>query len=88
VLMGRRTRAEPQRLKRGDYSWTPDFGWCGRCPDGGLANLNGHAVTEHPDLTITVAPSIECRGHRDKETAKALGRYWHGFLVAGVWHDA
>lgn len=52
--------------------------WHGMTPEGDLANLSAHVVTEHADGTITVEPSILVTGG---------GRRWHGFLKAGVWEE-
>lgn len=44
-------------------------------------------VTENPDGTITVDPSIETWAAPSKEEAQAKGPdyYWHGHLVNGEW---
>ena len=42
---------------------------------GNPNNLTNWSVTEHPDGTITVSPSIHCVGH------------WHGFLQNGFWRS-
>jgi hypothetical protein len=73
----------PHDLHPGDYGrWAADKGnWYACCPDGKLANLTLHQVTEHDDGTITVSPSIlvNQRGMPNPE--------WHGFLEAGVWRQ-
>lgn len=56
--------------------------WYGVTPNGMLASLNNHAVTEHEDGTITVSPSILTHGPFSD------GPSWHGFLVRGEWRDA
>lgn len=60
----------------GDY-WKEDDGWHACCPDGQLANLSSHHITEHVDGTITVQPSILVRG--------GPGEIWHGYLQNGQW---
>jgi hypothetical protein len=78
---GRRAEAGDSGLpvdhRPGDY-WRTDHGWYALLPNGLLANLNAHAVEEHPDGTITVSPSI-LTGNG--------GRQWHGFLRAGVFEE-
>jgi len=74
----------PHRLKAGEYAQVEYeeakvFFACS--PDGRLANLAKHFVTEHPDGTITVSPSILVRGGGDEGE-------WHGFLERGVWREA
>lgn len=54
--------------------------WHGRAPNGLLANLGAHSVTEHDDGTITVSPSILVKGGENNES-------WHGFLEAGIWRQ-
>lgn len=56
--------------------WKHDDKWYAVTPNGMLAGLANHAITEHEDGTITVSPSILVRGH-DGE--------WHGYLERGVW---
>lgn len=43
-------------------------------------------ITENPDGTVTVDPSIECWAAPTKEEAQKKGPdfYWHGYLKAGV----
>lgn len=52
--------------------------WYACTPNGLLANLGNHSVSENPDGTISVTPSILVRGH-DKE--------WHGYLTDGEWRE-
>ncbi|MGB1284936.1 MAG: DUF6527 family protein [Aggregatilineales bacterium] len=54
--------------------------WYATTPNGNLANLRSHTVTEHDDGTITVSPSILCESWRSK------GR-WHGYLERGIWRE-
>ena len=51
--------------------------WHAMTPNGALANLGNHEVTEHEDGTISVKPSILCDG---------VNR-WHGYLERGVWRE-
>jgi hypothetical protein len=60
-----------------------DGRWDATTPNGLLANLRGHQVTEHDDGTITVSPSIEVNRGRANPTKG----YWHGFLERGVWRS-
>jgi hypothetical protein len=48
--------------------------WSVKAPDGSGCSLdpNIHHVTEHPDGTISVSPSI-------------ITSTWHGWLKKGVW---
>lgn len=64
----------------GDFYFYPQSGWCGVTPNGHAVGLSGHDVTEHPDGTITVSPSILVGTH---ETPNL----WHGYLEAGVWRE-
>lgn len=57
--------------------------WYAMTPNGLLANLKHHTVTEHDDGTITVQPSIEVGAGTGRRS-----QYWHGFLEAGVWREA
>jgi len=74
------TRAHPREdghlyLRPGEYGIDPvDGQWTLRLPNGQTGMLDGHTVTEHPDGTITVSPSI-------------VGENWHGYLVGGVWRE-
>jgi hypothetical protein len=70
-------------LQPGDYQRvTLDGGvaWYAMTPNGHLANLGNHTITEHDNGTITVAPSILI------ESAKHLS-LWHGWLEHGIWRD-
>lgn len=63
-------------LMAGDYCQRGSRWWC--CtPNGMMGNLERHEVTEHPDGTITVSPSILVAGERS----------WHGYLERGVWRE-
>lgn len=52
--------------------------WYVMAPDGGVGALvpSTHTMTEAPDGTLTVSPSI------------IMPNGWHGWLNAGVWHGA
>lgn len=78
-VIGCRCYVEPHRLTPGDYSLEGGI-WYACTPDGRLANLSAHAVTAHDNGTITVSPSILVRGG-------GRAGEWHGWLIAGVWHD-
>ena len=51
--------------------------WYARTPNGLVANLHSHTVTEHKDGTITVKEHIV--------VANSLGMSWRGTLVKGKW---
>lgn len=90
-MKGRRITSEEaadlRNVKPGDYWSDPSGVWYAACPmpldeDGlvtALALLAGHRVTEHEDGTITVSPSILCRGG---------GQEYHGWLEHGEWRSA
>lgn len=63
--------------KPGEYGIDNDGDWMGMTPNGHLANLSKHKVTEHDDGTISVEPSIKVR--TQEETL------WHGWLTRGEW---
>lgn len=68
-------------LEPGDYAKHPENGdWYAMTPNGHLAGLRLHTVTEHDDGTITVDPSIL--------VSTSDGPVYHGWLRAGVWSDA
>ena len=68
-------------LQPGDYGIDPRDGhWYARAPTGDMGNLSAHEVTEHPDGTITVSPSIAI-----SDDQKEL---WHGYLERGEWRKA
>lgn len=71
------------RLAPGDYGRDPRDGiWYARPPAGHMGSLANHEVTEHPDATITVSPSIMITTQdADSEIV------WHGWLEAGVWRQ-
>ena len=60
----------------GDYGQTTAGEWYACVPHekpNHWGFLDRHEVTEHPDRTITVSPSIE------------LEPWFHGYLERGVW---
>jgi len=87
-VQGRRLLTKPNGylpgLSAGEYGKirynldvTPHFKWWQvAAPDGSMVSLNPtiHTVTEHPDGTITVKPSI-------------VTPTWHGWLIKGVWRE-
>ena len=68
-------------LDMGEYGKNAEGKWFCRVPAPGFGtgSLGKHEVTEHPDGTITVSPSILCYGHDNKT--------WHGYLERGVWRE-
>ncbi len=68
-------------LAAGDYGQEVDGGWYCCTPNGNMGNLGNHLVTEHPDGTITVSPSILVTVFAEGEEKEL----WHGYLEAGVW---
>lgn len=56
-----------------------EWEWRGVAPNGMLANLVAHTVTEHDDGTITVEPSIL--------VSDGNGKSWHGYLDEGAWRS-
>ncbi len=75
-----------QRLADQDWSPATPIGaywryadrWFAVVPNGDVADLSKHAVTEHEDGTITVSPSILTRGPTGE---------WHGYLERGIWRS-
>lgn len=71
----------------GDYGKDPrDNQWYARPPTSPEDHMTGclraHDVTEHPDGTITVHPSILITGHDNDCKVE-----WHGYLERGVWRE-
>lgn len=61
----------------------PDkWDWAACTPNGHLANLAAHNVTEHDDGTITVSPSIKVSGG-----VRCEEELWHGYLENGIWRQ-
>lgn len=75
-LRGRRVNVEPHEYEPGDFGRFAD-GWYGMTPNGLVANISGHTVTEHEDRTISAEPSILVNGGQENA--------WHGYLRRGVW---
>ena len=71
----------PDRLlpEPGQYGRDALGDWFGMTPNGHLAGLALHNITEHADGTITVKPSILVRNEREE--------LWHGYLTQGVWQS-
>src|SRR4051812_24144420 len=63
----------------GAYWRGADGRWYAVTPNGLLAGLGLHRVTEHEDGTITVSPSIATRLPPDG--------FYHGYLERGEWRD-
>lgn len=81
ITVGRRLPdIEYHLLNVGNYARDPrePRHWFARCPNGLIANLSAHTVSEHEDGTISVTPSIEVTGG---------GKRWHGFLERGIWRE-
>jgi hypothetical protein len=66
-------------LRSGEYAKSSDGTWYAVTPNGLLANLLKHQVTEHEDGTITVTPSIL--------VSQGTVGSWHGFLNRGIWSE-
>lgn len=62
--------------------WRERGCWYATTPNGLLANLSRHTVTEHDDGTISVSPSILVT-----TGAKSGAASWHGYLECGVWRE-
>lgn len=65
-------------MQPGTY-WKRKGRWFALTPNELLADLSKHSVTEEPDGTITVSPSILV--NRDMPVS------WHGYLERGVWRS-
>ena len=78
-MEGTRVEFTGHLMKPGEYAKHAEGYFYACTPSGMLANLRSHRVTEHPDGTITVEPSILVTGGE--------GQSWHGFLRAGVWSE-
>lgn len=67
-------------LTAGQYAMHPhERHFFAMTPNGRLANLKNHTVTEHDDGRISVQPSILVSSGGREE--------WHGFLENGVWRE-
>jgi len=61
--------------------------WYAMSPNGLLANLARHDVTEHADGTITVSPSILVSSRGINKEGVEHKTEWHGYLENGVWRE-
>ena len=87
---GARSRvSSPHELKPGEYGLFKD-GWHARTPNGHVAWLRGHDVTEHEDGSITVSPSIGVTSSKMNPATGKMTPYqvYHGYITDGVWRDA
>lgn len=67
-------------LRPGQYGKNANGNWYACTPNGAMANLSAHEVTEHEDGTITASPSIKVWSGRGDEI-------WHGYLERGGWRE-
>lgn len=58
--------------------------WALYLPGVGVGGLQKHEVTEHPDGTISVSPSIVMSGRGDGAGTPVTR---HGFLNRGIWQE-
>lgn len=85
-MIGRRVYPDENgrlHMEPGDF-WFQSNQWFGVTPTGMVAGLRAHKVTEHEDGTITVSPSILCRGYNGRTERN---EEWHGYLERGVWRE-
>jgi hypothetical protein len=88
-MTGRRLPDGVDLFAAGDYGRLEEgaeqkrWVWYARPPKGHLGSLRNHHVTEHPDGTITVSPSILVKTTADDGSPEE----WHGFLEAGIWRE-
>jgi len=75
----RRDNPEGRIPESGEYGRDANGDWFGMTPNGHLAGLRLHDVTEHADGTITVSPSIL--------VGRGAEQLWHGYLEHGFWRD-
>lgn len=75
---------ELDKMEPGDYGKGRDGRWYAMTPNGLLAGINNHTITEHEDGTITASPSILVKGAIGADPSKVE---WHGFLERGVWRS-
>jgi len=84
-MQGRRVECTENGLPKdeqpGDY-WFWEGIWWAEAPNGFIANLSNHTVTENPDGTITVQPSILVW-----RTIDGQRQDWHGYLENGIWRE-
>lgn len=79
-MQGQRVSKPPHLLLAGEYTLTVRDAdaahlYYACTPNGLLANLARHTITENQDGTITVSPSILVNGES----------VWHGYLENGIW---
>ena len=67
----------------GAYGTRNGVDWYCTTPNGLFGNISKHAIMEHDDGTITVAPSILITSGLDHRQPS-----WHGWLERGVWREA
>lgn len=82
-MTGKRAAEWNQTIEPGLYWRDLNGHWCGVTPNGLLAGLRNHTVTEHEDGTISVTPSILVKQPQGDGAAKT----WHGYLARGVWME-
>lgn len=86
TTQGRATTVPPWEMEPGDYTVRTDadtgerVAWVVTPNGNGPARLEGWALTEHDDGTITTSPSILAYATAD------CGE-WRGFLERGVWRE-
>ena len=69
-------------LENGDYCYNNKKDcWYAKSPNGQIANLINHSVTENDDGTITVNPSIGL--YYDNLDSFS----YHGYLTKGIWKE-
>ena len=74
--------SDPVTWSPGDYGYFAGFPFA-KLPNGLLAALKGHHITERGDGTWTVTPSIRTNG----VTPDGQPVEWHGYLIAGEWRE-
>jgi hypothetical protein len=88
-LVGKRAEKSADGLlqfREGDFGQDQNGLWHGMAPGGHVCNLSAHHVTEHPDGTITVSPSIKISTTRPDGAGRMVEvELWHGHLERGVW---
>lgn len=81
MMQGKRRDYDDDAIPQpGEYGKNSVGKWYGVPPNEPelIANLSRHDVIEHPDGTITVAPSILVTLPHKKLS-------WHGYLERGIW---
>ena len=90
TMIGSRVEWDSQLLNPGEFAKLPDGTWYAQTPNDHTVNLRLHAVVEHEDGTITVAPSIVALSAPDdcgEPRSQSERQLWHGFLEHGVWRE-